>query len=229
MSESSRSRLRRRRRHSTRRHGSRSALGAILFLLAGLGAAVILVSGRPAAIVPRTNFDAIRIARVPEMPALAVDLVAGASTLDRPDAIRDVLKAISVSARPGVLPYAVSALLRQYPEDYEVILQSAAEVFPASDVMYAAAAAKACPDRAEQITYLLARSAPEICVPIAVVVWQQVHGSEQEIIRGLTNAVPRIAPSVAAATSAFGVQDFQFVLENALDRVVIPITGQTNP
>lgn len=222
MPEEIKSRGRRTRHRRRRRLHSRNVVAVVLFLTAGVLLVLVFASNRGAGNTSGTSFDVMRSVPVLEMPARAVEIVKEADSLTRPDVIRDVIRAISVSARPGIMSYAVGDLLRNFPEDYEATLEAAAEYRPSEAANVADVAAQVCPDRAGDITFLLSRGAPENCVPVAVAVWRQTTGAENKIIRGLTNAVPRLAQSVDASTRFFGVTNLEFVLNNALDRLVGP-------
>ena len=222
MSEEIKSRSRSIRHRRRRRLHPRDVVAVVLFLTAGVLVVLVFASNRGADNASATSFDEMRSVPVLEMPARAVEIVKEADSLTRPDVIRDVIRAISVSARPGIMSYAVGDLLRNFPEDYEATLEAAVEFRPAEAANVADVAAQVCPERAEDITFLLSRGAPQNCVPVAVAVWRQTTGSENEIIRGLTNAVPRLAQSVDASTRFFGVTNLEFVLNNALDRLVGP-------
>src|SRR5450756_1651217 len=67
-------------------------------------------------ILPVTPFIALSGLPVPEIPARAADLVHAAAPSGREQTARDALLAVSTLARPGVLPYVVSAICHTHPE-----------------------------------------------------------------------------------------------------------------
>src|ERR1039457_3727317 len=86
------------------------ASGIVAVLLA------CLLSAHGGNAAPSTPFLALSGMSVPEIPAKAAELVHAAAAPDREQTAQDVLRAVSMIARPGVLPYAVSAICRGNPE-----------------------------------------------------------------------------------------------------------------
>jgi hypothetical protein len=78
-----------------------------LHAVAGIFPTVVLLMfvGDGGAAVPSTPFIDLSAVSVPEMPAKAADLVQAAAASNRVQTVRDVLRAVSVIARPGVRPY----------------------------------------------------------------------------------------------------------------------------
>ena len=83
----------------------------------GLAVLVVwLVSAPGGQTVAPTPFLALSRVPVPEMPAKAADLVQAAPILEREATAAAVLRAVTTMARPGVMPYVVSAICRRNPE-----------------------------------------------------------------------------------------------------------------
>ena len=75
-----------------------------------------LLSAHGGNAVNSTPFIALSSLPVPEIPAKAADLVQAAAASEREKTAQEVLRVVSVIARPGVLPYVVSAICRGNPD-----------------------------------------------------------------------------------------------------------------
>ena len=91
----------------------------VVVLAALVSLAVLLACFIPAHVgsaASATPFLALSGVPVPEIPAKAAELVHSAAAPDRDRTAQDVLRAVSAVAKPGVLPYAVSAICRGNPK-----------------------------------------------------------------------------------------------------------------
>lgn len=194
--------------------------------LAGVGALVGLAiltvclvpasRGQPVAATP---FLALSRVAVPEMPAIAADLVQAAPVLDRPATASAVLRAVATMTRPGVMPYVVSAICRRNPEVTGTVVATAIQLQP-EDVLYICRAAVcAAPDRVEQIVATACAARPDSFANVALVAFDRCPASDQLILYGLTNALPGIKPYLDEAAQPGGTNDFVALINQTVKLV----------
>ena len=147
-----------------------------------------------------TSFEALRVVPVPEMPALAVSLVQDTAAADRDAKILEVLKSVSVLARPGVLPYMVSALAQSFPTNLEAILGSAIDLQPDLVLILAQVAANRLPSQIENISYVAGKKSPWNAAGIAQTLAEETHDLDA-ITRGLRRGIPEYQPQADGAGS----------------------------
>jgi len=148
-----------------------------------------------------TSFEALRSVSVLEMPALAVDLVQASDVGGRDAKIQEVLKSVSVLARPGVLPYMVAALVQSFPTNLEVILGTAIDLQPDLVLIYTEVAAYRLPSQIENISYVVGKKSPWNATGIAQTLAQQTHDLDA-ITRGLKRGIPEYQPTTDAPGSS---------------------------
>ena len=163
-------------------------------------------------------FIALSSVPVPEMPAKAADLVHAAAASDREQTAQAVLRAVSVIAKPGVLPYVVSAIGHGNPETAGTVVATAIELQPeAEDVLiFAQAALFSAPSQVEQIVFSACKAAPRSCADIALVASRLLPSSNDLILAGLAGARPELKPYLEAAQIQAGPDDGAAVIRRAV-------------
>jgi len=142
-----------------------------------------------------TAFDKLRIVSIVEMPAQAVQIVQSAGVSRRKETINAVLDSAASLGHPGVIPYVVSALCRQFPDDMETTLHKAIDLQPPFILVYAWAAVDHWPSKVEQISYILGKKSPRLAPVIAGSLAE--HTTDREaIIRGLKRGIPEFDPDI---------------------------------
>jgi hypothetical protein len=184
--------------------------GTISVLLACL----LLAHGGSA--VRSTPFLALSSVSVPEIPATAADLVHVAAASDREQTAEEVLHAVSVIARPGVLPYVVSAICRSDPEVAGSVVTTAIELQPDDVLDFSEAALCAAPGQAEQIVFSACKTAPHSCANVALAAYTQLPSSQDLILAGLVGALPYLQDYVEAAEVEVGTNDFAAVMNQTV-------------
>ena len=183
--------------------------------LAGLGTvgglAVLVAWLAPAPeghAIAATPFLALSRVPVPEMPAKAADLVQAAPVLERETTAAAVLRAVATIARPGVMPFVVSAICRRNPEVSGTVVATAIQLQP-QDVPYICRAAVcAAPDRVEQVVESACLARPDSFANVALVAFGRLPAANNLILYGLTNALPGLKPYLDQAAQRGGTNDF---------------------
>jgi hypothetical protein len=183
--------------------------GALGFL------AVLLVCFIPAhggSAAPATPFLALSGVRVPEIPARAAELVHAAAPSDRERTAQDVLRAVSAVAKPGVLPYVVSAICRANPEVAASVVATAIRLQPEDVSVFATAALCAAPGQVEQVVFSACKAAPASCAEVAVVASRQLPAANDLILAGLIGARPELELYLEEAQIEVGTNDFEALI-----------------
>jgi hypothetical protein len=195
----------------------RIILSALSVAFISLLAAYIL-SGHDRAlrILPVTPFIALSGLPVPEIPARAADLVHAAAPSGREQTARDVLLAVATLARPGVLPYVVSAICHTNPEVAGITVATAIELQPGDVLIFSKAAVCAAPARAEQITFSACQAAPRSFANVVLVIFRQAPSARDSILRGLINALPGLETYLEAAALQTGTDELEPVIKQTV-------------
>ena len=175
-----------------------------------------LASARGGNAVSSTPFIALSSVSVPEIPAKAADLVDLAAVSDRKQTAQDVLRAVSAVARPGVLPYVVSAICHGNPDVAESTVATAIELQPEDVVIFSKAALCAAPGQVEQIVFSACKAAPASCMAVAMVAFRQLPSANDSILAGLARARPDLELYVEEAEIQAGTNDFEAVIKQTV-------------
>jgi len=191
--------------------------------LVGLGAAgvlaVMVVWLMPAPggnAVAATPFTALSGVAVPEIPAKAADLVQAAAVSDREQSAAAVLRAVVTVARPGVLPYVVSAICRRNPEVAGAVVTTAIELQPRDVLIFSQAALCAAPGQVEQIVAAACQAAPSSFANVALVASRQMPSANHLILAGLAGGLPGLKPCLAQAESLSATNDVEAVIKQTV-------------
>ncbi|MGA2541425.1 MAG: hypothetical protein ABSG78_07655 [Verrucomicrobiota bacterium] len=186
------------------------ALGILAVLLA------CLLSAHGGSAVPSTPFIALSIISVPEIPAKAAELVHAAAASDRDQTAREVLRAVSMIARPGVLPYAVSAICRGNPEAAGSVVATAIELQPEDVLIFSKAALCAAPGQVEQVVFSACKAAPASCADVALVASRQLPAAHNLILAGFAGARPDLELYLEEAEIQAGTNNCEAVIKRAV-------------
>jgi hypothetical protein len=175
---------------------ARVAAGILAFFLT-----FVLVAGALVYTAPKHSSDdapfnflrSLRTVSVLEMPDRAVSIIQARDPARQNEMIQESLKAVSVLARPGIMPYMVSALARQFPDRLEVILATAVDLQPDLVLVYAKCCVVQQPAKVEQISYVLARKTPWNAAAIAKTMAAETRDADA-ITRGLQKGIPEYHP-----------------------------------
>jgi hypothetical protein len=184
--------------------------GALSVLLA------CLLYARGSSAIPSTPFLALSSVSVPEIPAKAADLVHAAAASDRERTAEEVLRGVSVIARPGVLPFVVSAICRSDPEMAGPVVRMAIELQPEDVLDFTEAALWAAPGQAEQIVFSACKAAPHSSANVALAAYTQSPSSHDSILAGLVGALPYLEVYVQAAEIEVGTNNFAAVMNQTV-------------
>ena len=166
--------------------------------------------------VPSTPFLALSGVSVPEIPAKAAELVHAAAAPDREQTARDVLRAVSAIARPGVLPYVVSAVCRGNPEVAGSVVATAVELQPEDVLIFSTAALGAAPGQVERVVFAACKAAPPSCANVALAASRQLPAANNLILAGLAGARPELKPCLEEAEIQTGTNDFEAVIKQTV-------------
>jgi hypothetical protein len=189
------------------------ASGVLGVLLACLGSA----RGNNAA--SPTPFIALSSVSVPELPAKSAELVHAASTTDRQQTANEVLHAVSVLAKPGVLPYVVSAICGGNPEVAGSVVATAIKLRPEQVLIFCKAALCAAPGQVEQIVFSACKAAPASSAAVALVASTQLPSANDSILAGLSSARPDLELYLEEAEAQAGTNDIQAVIQRTVQLV----------
>ena len=162
--------------------------------------------------VPSTPFIDLSGVPVPEIPAKAAELVHEADASDRDRIAQDVLRAVSTIAKPGVLPYTVSAICRANPEVAASVVATAIRLQPEDVSVFATAALCAAPGQVEQVVFSACKAAPASCAEVAVVASRQLPAANDLILAGLIGARPELELYLEEAQIEVGTNDFEALI-----------------
>ncbi len=162
-----------------------------------------------------TVFLALSSVSVPEIPARAAELVAAAESSDRGRTATEVVRAVSEIARPGVLPYTVSAICRKNPETAGAVVATAVSLQPQDVLAFVKAALCAAPGQAEQVVFSASSAMPDLGANVAVVACQQLPAATDPIREGLVKARPQMELYLEEAESKQGTNNYQTVIKQA--------------
>jgi hypothetical protein len=188
------------------------ASGVLAVLLA------FLLSAHGGNAISSSPFIALSSVSVPEMPAKAAELVQAAAASDREQTAQAVLRAVSVIARPGVLPYVVSAICRGNPEAAGSAVATAIELQPQPEdvLIFSQAALWAAPGQVEQVVFSACKAAPRSCADVALVASRQLSSANDLILAGLAGARPDLKPYLEAAEIQAGPDDGEAIIKRAV-------------
>jgi hypothetical protein len=159
-----------------------------------------------------TPFAALSSVPVPEIPAKAADLVHAAAASTREQTVNEVLRDVAAIARPGVLPYVVSAICRRTPEATGSVLATAIDLQPGDVLIFTRAALCAAPDQAEQIVYSASKAEPPSCADVALVAYRQLPSASKLILAGFAGAMPGLEIYLEKAELQVGTNDCEAVI-----------------
>jgi len=191
--------------------------------LIGLGAAggfaVLVVWLIPAPgdqAVEATPFQALSLVSVPEMPAKAAELVEAAPVLNREATAAAALRAVTTMARPGVMPYVVSAICRSNPEVAGIVVATAIQLQPDDELAFCRAAVLAAPDQVEQVVVSACAAIPGSFANVAIVAFGCRPSADRLILDGLTNSLPALKPFLDQAAPPDGTNNFVAVINQTV-------------
>lgn len=153
---------------------------------------------------------------VPEIPAKAAALVLAAGASDREQTAQEVLRAVSVIARPGVLPYVVSAICRDNAEVAGCVVATAIELQPEDVLIFSKAALCAAPGQVEQVVFSACKAAPPSCGNVALEASRQWPAANSLILAGLSSAQPELKPYLEVAEIQAGTNGFEAVIKRTV-------------
>jgi hypothetical protein len=188
---------------------SRSRFVSFAFVLACLLPAY---GGNPGG---TTVFLALSGVSIPEIPARAAEVVAAAESSDRERIACEAIRAVSNIARPGVLPYTVSAICRKNPETAGTVVAIAIGLEPQYVLVFTKAALCAAPDRVEQVVFSAGSAMPAAGAGVAILACEQLPAASDPIRAGFVKARPDMELYLEEAESKQGTNNYQTVIKQA--------------
>jgi hypothetical protein len=186
------------------------ASGVIAILL------VCLASAHGNNVTSSTPFIALSSESVPEIPAKSAELVAAAPGNVRNQTAREVLQAVAVIARSGVLPYALSAICNGSPEVAPTAVATAIELHPEDVGAFTTAALCAAPSQLEQIVFSACKAAPASCATVAVAASKQAPAANELILAEVGRALPEVELYLEEAEIEAGTNNVQTVIDQTV-------------
>lgn len=184
----------------------RGSSGVLAVLLA------CLVSAQGGSLDSPTPFMVLSGVPVPEIPAKAAELVHAAAVQDRKQTAQDVLRAVSAVARPGVLPYVVSAICHENPDVAGEVVAVAIGLQPHYALVFSKAALCAAPSQVEEIVFSTCKAAPGLYADVALVAFGILPSKGDLVLAGMTGAYPGLKPILEEAQVQVGTNDFEAVI-----------------
>jgi hypothetical protein len=191
----------------------------IVFFAAAAVLAVVfccLPSGRGVNPNSSTPFITISSVCVPEIPATAADLVAEAAAPERIHIGRDVLRAVTAVAKPGVLPYVVSAICQRNPETAGSTVAAAIALQPEDALVFVRAALCAASGQVERVVFAASRAAPALSANVAVIACQVLPGASDSIRSGLVSARPDLELYLEETEMKIGTNNYENVIRQSV-------------
>jgi hypothetical protein len=180
----------------------------------GLGIIGYVLADSTASPLSSTPFTILSGISVPEIPAKAADLVQAAT--NRAQTAQEVLRAVTTLARPGVLPYVVSAICRNNPEVAGTVVATAIELQPEDVLYFCRAAVCAAPGQVRQIVFSACRASPGSFGNVAMVVFKQLPDAKNLILAGLAGALPYLEYYLDEAEVQVGPDDFEALMKQTV-------------
>ena len=182
-------------RHHRSGSGRLPSLSLLGRLVVGVGLVVLAlviivwVDARNDLVVERslTPFETLRRVSVLEMPAQAVSIVAAGDVNQQDSLIVASLKSVSSLARPGIMPSMVCALIDRFPAKLELILDSAADIYPDQDLVLAQTCARRYPARVAEISCVLTQRTPSHATDLTKVLVSET-GNSAAVLQGVQMA-----------------------------------------
>jgi hypothetical protein len=194
--------------------------------LAAIGAAAVLAvlaivqTAAPGGqTVAATPFLALSRVPVPEMPAQAAELVAAATELDRETTAAAVMRAVATTARPGVMPYVVSAICQRTPRVAGTVVATAIQLHPDDELTFCQAALCAAPDQVGPVVTVACTAAPNSFANVAAIAHHLDPSADPLILDSLTNALPAVKPYLDQASHQNGVTNFTTLLRQTVQLI----------
>jgi hypothetical protein len=135
--------------------------------------------------------------RLPELPARAEAMVAGALDDQKSEVAVAILKAV-LPKHPATAPLLVTAIIKVAPQTSALVAATAAELVPAETIQIARAAAKASPQQSAQVASAVSKVAPKRVMSVAEAVVTAVPASRNEVVASVSATVPSAAPRLEA-------------------------------
>jgi hypothetical protein len=151
-----------------------------------------------------TPFVALSHVPVPEFPAKAAGLVHAASPSNRDQTVMAVVEAVNAIARPGVLPYVVTAICQSDPEETSAVVRAAITAQPESVLVVTRAALSIAPGRVEQVVYSACLADPASFAIVGIMTYRQMPGAGESILAGLVKAIPGLKAYIEEAEIEVG-------------------------
>ncbi|HEY3856172.1 MAG TPA: hypothetical protein VGO67_17430 [Verrucomicrobiae bacterium] len=158
---------------------------------------------------------ALSAVSVPEIPARSAELVTAAEPSNRVQTAVETLRTVSSIAKPGVLPYTVSAICRKNPETAGALVAVAVGFQPQDVLVFTRAALCAAPGQVEEVVFSACRALPALAVNVAFGACQQLPGAGDSIRAGLVRARPDMELYLEEAESKQGTNNYQTVIKQA--------------
>ncbi len=165
---------------------------------------------------PATPFLALSAVCVPEMPAKAAELVHAADPIERAQTVQDTLHAITMLAKPGLMPYVVSAICAKDPEMAATAVLTATELQGEDAGRFCLAALCAAPAQVEPIVTAACEAAPADFANVALAAAEQAPSQKALILQAVTNAVPDVQRFLDAAEIQAGTDDLLPVMRQTV-------------
>lgn len=175
--------------------------------MAGMGimGAVAHFAGatKPAASA-ETTLSALSSTPAVELPAVAARLVRQAKPELRAMVAEEVLQDIVAVNRGCVVPYVVSAMVKQSPEVAAPAAVAASKLQPNDPLPSVKAAVAAAPEQADAIVFAFAREFPEAYPTVAVLAASEMPKQSAAILAAIGRAIPALQPFVDRSLAQFG-------------------------
>jgi hypothetical protein len=150
--------------------------------------------------VPTTStFETLSDASVLELPQTAARLVSEAPPTDQSNTAREALLKVATLARPGVIPFAVSAICRAAPNTAAEAVTTAAELQSQDALFIAKAALSAAPAKTQEIVEAVCRQVPQAYPWVAVMAAEENNAAGPQILKGISSALSVLASPIERA------------------------------
>jgi hypothetical protein len=189
---------RRRSRRPSRKKFLRYA-GAFTLLLASVILCVNTLKSPATASSDQSPLAMLGRVPVPELPAQAVALIHAAPASEKVDVTSNVVQAVAGLARPGTMPYVISAICRYDTNLADVATATAIQANSAPVLTLISAAIGAAPNMTEKISFAAFAANPGAFQEIALALMYRTKDSSTNILATMCAALPSMQTYVDTA------------------------------
>lgn len=174
--------------------------------------ATLILLAKPAAPI-KGALDKLAEDSVLELPQIAARMVSEAPKTQQAGVAREVLQKVDALAKPGMIPFTVSAICRACPDIADETVRAAAALQPQDVLLIAKAALSAAPARPEIVVEAICRQVPQAYPWVAVMAVEVDPEARGRILKGISLAIPFLVLPIEQAQKYCGDRPMPELME----------------